>query len=91
MQTKALEKANLINRENREAGIKVEREQNLIKKAMANPKSLRAVINGMCFNCMGGTIDEMPDPGWQHSIRTCSAPDCPSFHQRPYQRKEVEH
>jgi hypothetical protein len=90
MQVTAIKKAHRINKENLEEGVTLPKEYNLMKKSKDNPNSLRAVIKAMCFNCMGGTIDEMPDPGWQHSIRTCTAPNCPSFPQRPYRRKEVK-
>lgn len=90
MQTTALEKANRINRENRKAGIKVEKEYNLMKKAKENPKSKKFAIYGQCFNCMGGTIDEMPDPGWQQSIRECTAPGCSLYPHRPYRLNVVE-
>jgi len=37
---------------------------------------------------MGGTEEEMPDPGWKDLIRTCTAPGCPLYRHRPYKLKE---
>ena len=59
-------------------------EHNLMKKAAADPKSKTKAIAAFCFNCMGGTIDELPDPGWKDAIRTCTAPGCPLYPHRPY-------
>ena len=87
MQTTALEKANRTNKAKRDAGVSVPREYNLIKKANANPNSLKKAIAANCFHCYGGTMDEMPDPGWQDFIRTCTAPDCPLFPHRSYIKK----
>ena len=44
-------------------------EHNLIKKHLSNPKSRKMAIDAFCFHCMGGTKDEMPDPGWKELIR----------------------
>lgn len=54
------------------------------EKAEANPASLRFAINAMCFYCMG----DGHDSGYVQSIRECSAPTCPLWPHRPYQRNE---
>lgn len=61
-------------------------ENNLIRKAKANPTSLKKAIGAFCFHCMGGTEDEMPDPGWKNFIKDCTAPACPLYPHRPYKR-----
>ena len=78
-----LEKAHEALRARREAGELVV-EHNLMVKAAADPKSKAKAIHGFCFNCLGGTIDELPDPGWKDAIRTCTAPGCPLYPHRPY-------
>lgn len=79
-----LEKAHEALRARREAGEEIVIEHNLMKKAAADPKSKVKAIHAFCYNCMGGTIDEMPDPGWKDAIRTCTAPGCPLYQHRPY-------
>jgi len=37
---------------------------------------------------MGGTEDDITDPGWKGEIKTCTAVDCPLYPHRPY-RKDV--
>ena len=59
-------------------------ENNLMKKAAADPRSKAKAISAFCFHCQGGTIDELPDGGWKQAIRECSAPGCPLFGHRPY-------
>ena len=63
-------------------------EHNLIKKHLSNPSSKKIAIDAFCFHCMGGTKDELPDPGWKDLIKTCTAPTCPLYLHRPYQQKE---
>lgn len=58
-------------------------EYNWIIQAQRKPESLRRAIKAMCFHCVGGTKDSMPDPGWKKLIDTCTAPDCPLFSHRP--------
>jgi hypothetical protein len=74
-----------VNREMREAGIKIEPEMNWVRKSKADPKSLRKAINAMCYQCIGGTEADAPDPGWQKMISSCTAPGCALFNQRPCQ------
>ena len=65
-------------------------EQNLMKKAAAAPNSKAKAIAAFCFNCMGGTLEAMPDPGWKEQIRTCTVPGCPLYPHRPYRPREVQ-
>ena len=81
-----LEKAQRINRERKEAGEQIVITHNWIVKARRKPASLKTAINAMCFHCVGGTEDELPDPGWKVTISTCTAPDCPLYPHRPYQK-----
>ena len=53
---------------------------NPIKKALANPKSLRAAINGKCFECGGDQYKE---------VTHCLAKDCPLWPLRPWQNNET--
>ncbi len=62
-------------------------EHNWIKKAKLKPRSMKTAIAAKCFECFGGTEQELPDPGWKMQIRTCTGFDCPLFDHRPY--KEV--
>lgn len=78
-----IEKAQRIVREKREAGTFVEPERNWVKKSEADPKSLRLAINAACFQCLGGTEDSMPDPGWREDIRSCSVTTCALNKVRP--------
>jgi hypothetical protein len=90
MTTKGLEKAAERLQEMRTAGITIEVETNLIRKAQADPKSLRKAINAMCFACFGGTKADQPDPGWRDMIRTCTSPQCPLWPHRPYRTRDDE-
>jgi len=45
---------------------------NPIEKANKYPNSLRAAINGKCFDCQGRN----DDPGVVKRIRTCEIPEC---------------
>lgn len=58
-------------------------EYNLIRKLEKDPKSWRKAIDAMCFHCVGGTRDHMPDPGWRQLISTCTSKDCPLLAFRP--------
>ncbi len=67
-------------------------ENNLLKKFFDNPTPGRA-IKAMCFQCMGGTINRLPDPNWKEAIRNCpsngiDAAECPLYRYRPYKTKE---
>ena len=79
-----IKKMNAALKEKRERGEVVSGENNLIKKAKAYPASKIKAIAATCFHCFGGTIDEMPEPGWKNIIRTCTSPSCPLFPHRPY-------
>ena len=80
------EMGNARRRELAEAGDLVV-EHNLMKKSAAEPKSKAKAIHAFCFNCMGGTIDQLPDGGWKDLIRTCTAPGCPLYPHRPYRER----
>lgn len=54
-------------------------EHNWIKKSRENPHSKSMAIKAMCFHCVGGTSEEMPDSGWKKSISECTAPQCPLY------------
>ena len=62
-------------------------EYNLIKRASIVPSRKRAIY-AMCFQCLGGTRDEMPDPGYQKEIGSCKSVECPLHSFRPYQAQE---
>ena len=49
---------------------------NPIEKAKANPKSLRAAINGKCFECSDYTYK---------NVRLCLVEECSLWPQRPWQ------
>lgn len=49
-----------------------------IEKAKANPKSLRAAINGYCYECSGKQRTE---------VRECTCNNCPLYLVRPWQKK----
>ena len=82
---KAIEKAQRVNQERRDAGQTILPNHNWIAKAKLKPNSLITAIRAKCFECFGGTAKELPDPGWKEYIRTCTAPNCPLFPHRPYQ------
>ena len=50
-----------------------------MEKARKNPKSKRAAINAMCFDCVGGNSDG----GWRNLVETCQIENCPLFLHRP--------
>jgi hypothetical protein len=70
--------------ERKAAGVTITPEHNWVKKSIADPKSMKKAIAAMCFQCMGGTEDDLPDGGWKDLIRTCTAPTCALFRFRPY-------
>ena len=51
-----------------------------IEKAKQNPKSLRAAINAMCYDCC---CNQKPE------VKFCTAVDCPLHTLRPWQPKEI--
>ena len=81
------EMGNAKRRELAEAGDLVV-EHNLMKKSAAEPKSKAKAIHAFCFNCMGGTIDQLPDVGCKELIRTCTAPGCPLYRHRPCRSRQ---
>ena len=86
MTNTALEKARQKREQMKRDGIEVER-LDPIQKARKNPKSLRAAINGKCWDCVGADGD--PNP--RKRIRECLAGDwCPLHPVRPYQAKNRE-
>lgn len=66
-------------------GTYVAPDHNLAARAAKDPTSKSKAIAAMCFQCFGGTKDEMPDPGWKRFIGGCTSPDCALFHLRPHQ------
>ena len=78
--TDTLDKAREAARINREAGIKPIRLDPL-QKLQEKPTRKRA-IDAMCWDCMGGGV------GVRESIKNCTAPKCPLYQYRPYQRRE---
>lgn len=66
------------------------KETNLIRKAKTKPTSKKLAIFAMCFNCIGGTEEEMPDGGWRKEITNCTANDCPLWTHRPFQKDEED-
>lgn len=79
MGSEALDKARERQRELRAAGQL--RVLDPLEKAAANPTSLRAAVNGKCFDCQGGAAD----PGWRERIGSCDVKSCPLNAVRPYQ------
>lgn len=73
----------------RDAG-EIKREYNIMKRAKGDPRSKVKAIHAFCFNCMGGTIDFMPDHGWKELIRTCASPECPLYDFRPFKPKATD-
>ena len=57
-----------------------------IEKARANPTSLRAAINGKCWDCVGRDCDPKP----RARIGGCPVKACPLYPVRPYQSHEAE-
>ena len=55
----------------------------------SNSKSLRDRIDAMCAHCMGCTHDPR-EPGFLQAVRGCTAPDCPLYPVRPYQKTEIK-
>lgn len=85
--SKALIAARKAAKEKREAGETLTRKSPW-EKWLENPKSLRACVNAMCYQCMGGGHD----PGTIGAIRNCTANKeaivpCPLWQVRPYQEK----
>ncbi len=54
-----------------------------IERAKRNPKSLRAAIDGKCWDCQGRNAD--PAPRWR--IGNCECADCTLYPVRPYQSR----
>ena len=53
-----------------------------LEKAKANPTSLRAAINGKCWQCVHADTETRP----RHKIRDCIHSDCTLHAVRPYQQ-----
>ncbi|BDD88463.1 hypothetical protein [Desulfofustis limnaeus] len=66
------------------AGEKILQEHNLIRRANAHPGSKVKAIAAMCYQCYGGTEEELPNAGWRELIRTCTSPACALYRHRPY-------
>ncbi len=54
-----------------------------IERAKRNPKSLRAAIDAMCWDCQGRGVD----PGTRWRIGNCEITACPLYPVRPYQQR----
>lgn len=83
--SEGLRQARLKLAEIKAAGGKVERLDPL-QKAWKNPTSLRAAVDGKCWECCGAGAD-----GYEftkETIRTCQAVKCPLHPVRPYQPEE---
>jgi hypothetical protein len=63
---------------------------NWMKRAKDNPKSRTMAVKAFCYNCMGGTLEEEPDPGWKAEISRCTCPDCPLYNFRPYKGRVAD-
>lgn len=81
----ALERGRRVQRERRERGESIEI-LDPIAKARRNPRSLRAAINGKCWDCIGAGAD--PNP--RGAIRDCPAVACTLWPVRPYQASAQE-
>ncbi len=57
-----------------------------IAKARANPTSLRAAINGKCWDCIGAGAD--PNP--RLAIKECGIESCTLWPVRPYRKSDEE-
>lgn len=62
-------------------------EYNLIKRYKERSTRKNAIY-AFCFNCVGGTEEEMPDPGYQKAIGSCPSLSCPLYHFRPYKKQK---
>ena len=66
-------------------------ETNWIKKFNKQKNKTRSIaIKAFCFNCVGGTEESSPDPGWQEEIRNCSVCTCPLHIFRPYKERKKQ-
>ncbi len=63
-------------------------DHNWIHKSQENPTSLQLAINAACTACLGGSAEELPDPGWKQSIRNCTGL-CPLISVRPYKKDKA--
>ncbi len=50
-----------------------------MEKALANPKSMRAAVNAMCWDCSGFSRPE---------VKRCEMEKCPLHNFRPWQSKD---
>lgn len=57
-----------------------------IEKSRLNPTSLRAAVNGKCWDCSGGGADS----GTREAIRECPVTSCTLYYVRPYQKKAAD-
>lgn len=58
------------------------------EKVRAKPTSLKLRIIAMCCQCVGWEDGGQRPHGVVQSIRSCTAPTCPLFEVRPYQRSD---
>ena len=59
-----------------------------LKNAPVNKKLTTLSIKAMCAHCMGCTEEHIAD-GWKEEVRNCTAPKCPLYNVRPYQKEKV--
>ena len=76
------EQARIKMQERKEAGLSAYRTPFEVLKD--NPKSMRAAINAMCWDCQGRDSD--PSVRWR--IGNCVCTDCPLWTFRPHQHLE---
>jgi hypothetical protein len=77
--TKADEAARKVRLERQAAGLPANKLPD--ERAAERPKSLRAAINGKCYDCQG----KNSDPHWKWRIGNCRVVDCTLIPVRPYQ------
>lgn len=78
-----LKKARQVARENPKP-----RQLNPLIKAQETPTRGNA-IKAMCSHCMGCTEDFISE-NYRADIRNCTAPKCPLYPFRPFQRKQAK-
>ena len=81
----ALDKARLAAQAIRDAGGTVRR-LTPRERLERNPRSLRASINVVCWDCEGGDAD----PGVRKRIGSCTIKSCGNWPNRPYQKGAEE-
>ena len=83
-QLSGLDKARLKKNELKTLGLL--KRANPTQKAAADPRSLRKAITAFCYECAGGD----GEPGARSNVRNCTAPHCPLYRVRPWQKGDTE-